>query len=80
MNATSQNPTPHGSPPWRQRKTTLFLLAVTVAALAAAGAVALLVNIMERKQEARNPFYRIVELTDDDRGPGHLGQKLPIPV
>ena len=26
---------------------------------------ALLVNIFERKQEARNPFYRVVELDDE---------------
>ena len=37
---------------------------VLVAALAAAGVTALLVNIFERKQEARNPYFRVVELTD----------------
>jgi nitrite reductase (cytochrome c-552) len=32
--------------------------------LAAVAGVALLVNIVERKQEALNPYYRVVELTD----------------
>ena len=41
-----------------------FLLFVLVVGLATTGATALLVNIFERKQEARNPFYRVVELTD----------------
>lgn len=42
-----------------------FGLAVGLSTLLAVGGLALLVNIMERKQEARNPFYRVVELTDD---------------
>jgi hypothetical protein len=29
----------------------------------------LLVNIFERKQEARNPFFRVVEITDDTEDP-----------
>jgi nitrite reductase (cytochrome c-552) len=38
-----------------------FLVGVAVAAaLAALGVAALLVNIFERKQEGRNPFYRVV--------------------
>jgi nitrite reductase (cytochrome c-552) len=32
--------------------------------LAAAAITALLVNIFERKQEARSPYFRVVELTD----------------
>ena len=38
----------------------LWIMAV-VAALAALGSLALLINIMERKQEARHPFVRVVE-------------------
>ena len=41
---------------------------------------ALLVNIFERKQEARNPFFRVVELDRRHRGPGGLGQELPAAV
>jgi nitrite reductase (cytochrome c-552) len=41
------------------------------------GAVALLVNIFERKQEARNPFYRVVELTDETVDPAIWGKNFP---
>ncbi|MGH7478192.1 MAG: ammonia-forming cytochrome c nitrite reductase subunit c552, partial [Candidatus Methylomirabilales bacterium] len=49
-----------------------------VAALAAAGGVALLVNILERKQEAKNPFYRVVELTDETEDPAIWGKNFPM--
>ncbi len=49
-----------------------------VAAVATAGAVALLINIFERKQEARNPFYRVVELTDDTEDPAVWGKNFPL--
>lgn len=54
-----------------------FLLFVGAAALAVAGVTALLVNIFERKQEARNPFYRVVELTDDTDDPATWGKNFP---
>ena len=38
----------------------LVIAAAFAAGLAALGATALLVNIFERKQEARNPFFRVV--------------------
>ena len=41
----------------------VFIIAFVAAVLAALGA-ALLINIFERKQEARNPFYRVVELNE----------------
>ena len=47
------------------------------AALTAAGVTALLVNIVERKQEARNPFYRVVELTDETEDPATWGKNFP---
>jgi nitrite reductase (cytochrome c-552) len=47
------------------------------AALVTAGLAALLVNIMERKQEARNPFYRVVELTEDTDDPETWGRNFP---
>jgi nitrite reductase (cytochrome c-552) len=49
-----------------------------VAALASAGITALLVNILERKQEARNPFYRVVELTDETVDPAVWGKNFPL--
>ena len=35
-------------------------------------------NIFERKQEARNPFYRVVELTDDTEDPAVWGKNFPL--
>ncbi len=37
-----------------------LLMLMFVVAVLAAGVTALLVNIFERKHEARNPFYRVV--------------------
>ena len=54
-----------------------LLLVAAVAALAAAGVSALLVNVLERKQEARNPFYRVVELTDETVDPTIWGKDFP---
>jgi nitrite reductase (cytochrome c-552) len=49
-----------------------------VAALAAAAITALLVNIVERKQEAKNPFFRVVELTDETEDPVIWGKNFPL--
>ena len=51
---------------------------VLVAALAAAGVTALLVNIFERKQEARNPYFRVVDLTDETEDPAVWGKNFPL--
>jgi nitrite reductase (cytochrome c-552) len=57
---------------------TLVLIGAAIALVVAAGAVALLVNIIERKQEARNPFYRVVELTDETEDPAVWGKNFPL--
>src|SRR5688500_8062150 len=54
-----------------------LVLAAVVAALVTLGVVALLVNIFERKQEGRNPFYRVVELTDGTEDPAVWGKNFP---
>src|SRR5574341_298653 len=54
------------------------LIAVLFSAAVAAGITALLVNIFERKQEARNPFYRVVELDDDTEDPVLWGKNFPL--
>jgi nitrite reductase (cytochrome c-552) len=52
--------------------------AVAIAtALGAAAVAALLVNIMERKQEARNPYFRVVEITDETVDPAVWGENFP---
>ncbi|MCL4176617.1 MAG: ammonia-forming cytochrome c nitrite reductase subunit c552 [Verrucomicrobia bacterium] len=55
-----------------------LLIVIVIAALAAVIGLALLVNIMERKQEARNPFFRVVELTDDTDDPAVWGKNFPL--
>lgn len=51
---------------------------VVVAAIASIAALALLVNIFERKQEAKNPFFRVVELDDTVEDPSIWGKNFPL--
>ncbi|HEX8633538.1 MAG TPA: ammonia-forming cytochrome c nitrite reductase subunit c552 [Pyrinomonadaceae bacterium] len=69
---------PEAKPARRGRSFKLIALAAVVAALAAVGGVALLVNIMEHKQEARSPFFRVVELTDETEDPAVWGKNFPL--
>ena len=55
-----------------------FLLIISLAIVAAIAGLALLVNIFERKQEARNPFYRVVELTEETEEPEVWGKNFPL--
>jgi nitrite reductase (cytochrome c-552) len=55
----------------------VVLVAFIAFGLAIAG-LALLTNIMERKNEARNPFFRVVELTDDTVDPEIWGKNFPL--
>src|SRR5918994_2904652 len=59
-------------------RTKLIVGIALAAAVLAVCAVALLVNIMERKQEARNPFYRVVELTDETEDAALWGKNFPL--
>jgi nitrite reductase (cytochrome c-552) len=54
------------------------VLIAALAILAGAVGVALLVNILERKSEARNPFYRVVELNDTLTDPAAWGKNFPL--
>ena len=54
-----------------------LVLAAVASALVTLGVVMLLVNIFEHKQEARNPFFRVVELTDDTEDPAIWGKNFP---
>ncbi len=74
MNRNSDNSSSKRS---YRRVVVVFAIAL-VAALAAAGGVALLINIMERKQEAKNPFYRVVDLTDETEDPALWGKNFPL--
>ena len=62
----------------RSGRATLAIVAVLVAAGAAAGTSALLVNIFERKAEARTPFFRVVELDEKTVDPAEWGKNFPL--
>ena len=68
--------TPNENPPAGSRKLLLAGLVVLVALLAA-GLAALLVNISERKVEARVPTVRVVEITDETEDPATWGKNFP---
>ena len=55
-----------------------FLGGVAVAGVVAAGVLALLVNIFERKQEARTTFVRVTEVTDTTQNPAVWGANFPL--
>ncbi len=61
----------------RFSRTNILVITGVLSALATLVVVALLVNIFERKQEARNPFYRVVDLTDDTDDPTIWGKNFP---
>ena len=54
------------------------VFAAILSALLAAGAVALLMNIFEKKQEAKNPFFRVVSLDDAVDDPATWGKNFPL--
>src|SRR6185295_10430162 len=56
----------------------LIIVTAFVSTLVAIGGVALLVTIFEHKQEARNPFYRVVEITDETEDPAVWGKNFPM--
>ena len=60
------------------RRFSVPVLVAIVAALIAVGATALLVNIFQHQQEARNPFYRVVELNDEMTDPAVWGKNFPM--
>jgi nitrite reductase (cytochrome c-552) len=65
--------TPRGS-----RRFTVPIVAAIAAAAAVLVITALLVNIFQRQQESLNPFYRVVDLTDDTVDPAIWGRNFPL--
>lgn len=62
----------------KRRTVVFFTVAVLVSIFVAVGAMMLLINILERKQEAKNPFYRVVELDDNTVDPEIWGKNFPM--
>ena len=54
-----------------------LVIGLSAAAVAAVAVVALLINIVERKQEGLNPFHRVVDLTEDTEDPAIWGKNFP---
>jgi len=80
MTSTPPPATPEPPRPAEQRRriSNRTLGAVAAFALVTTVAVAaLLTNIVERRQEARNPFYRVVALTDTTTDPAMWGKNFP---
>jgi len=55
----------------------LLIVVALVAAVAAAAVTGILVSIVEHKQEARNPFFRVVALDEDTVDPAVWGRNFP---
>ena len=62
----------------KKRRSLRFVALVGLITLATVLGLALLVSIFQRKQEARNPFFRVVELTDDTVDPAVWGKNFPL--
>ncbi len=56
----------------------LLLGLLVASAIVTAAVTALLMNIAERKQEAKNPFFRVVEVTDETVDPATWGKNFPL--
>jgi nitrite reductase (cytochrome c-552) len=67
-------------PPAPSRRRMLLMLggAVVAGAVISAAVAALLLNISERKHEGKNPYFRVVELTETTVDPAVWGKNFPI--
>src|SRR5690242_3024426 len=55
----------------------LYVIVAVAAAAVTAGVAALLVNIFQRKQEARSTYVKLVDVTEDDVDPAKWGTNWP---
>jgi nitrite reductase (cytochrome c-552) len=66
-----------GPEPSRRRLLPLVVVAL-VAMAAAVGAMLLFTDILHKQVEAKNPFFRVVELTDETEDPAVWGKNFPL--
>jgi nitrite reductase (cytochrome c-552) len=64
--------------PKRRRFVLTLVVTAVVAAAVTLGVTALLMNIFQRKTEARNPFYRVVALDESVTDPAIWGKNFPM--
>ena len=69
---------PSGQPPKRRFSIYALGAVAAFAAVAAVAIAALLTNIFRHQQEARNPFYKVVALTDTIDDPSVWGKNFPL--
>jgi len=75
---TDQNPSTEGKAPTSRRpKIALLVAIILVVAGSTAVITGLLVNIFQRKQEAKNPYLRFVDVTNDTTDPAEWGKNWP---
>src|SRR5829696_7329259 len=63
---------------YRTRPMAVFAVMVALAAVGTVVVLFVLMSVFERKQEARNPFFRVVELTDQTEDPAVWGKNFPM--
>ena len=76
-NTTTSTSTAENDKPRRPIALWKLLAAMLLAALVTFGITALLMNIFERKQEAKNPYLRVVEVDDNTTDPAKWGVNWP---
>ena len=59
--------------PSRRRRIGVAAAAIAASAVAAFFVIGLLTNIFQRKQEAKNPYLRLVEVTEETTDPAPWG-------
>src|SRR4051812_5665722 len=65
------------SPQLRKKVAGGFVILVIITAVVSALGAALLVNIFERKQESKNPYLRVVDVTEETTDPAVWGSNWP---
>ena len=64
--------------PTRTKRAIPLVLTALVAGAAAVGALMLFTDIRDKKEEAKNPFFRVVEITDETEDPAIWGKNFPL--
>src|SRR5262245_12412403 len=74
--AEAGSPSPQ-TPPAERRRRMLYVGLVAGTAVATMVVMLLWQNILERKEEARHSFFKVVELTEDTVDPAEWGKNFP---
>jgi len=62
----------------KPRRLVPLVIVALVAMAAAVGAMLLFTDILHKQEEAKNPYFRVVELTDDTEDPAIWGKNFPL--